>query len=417
MQILPQISIQPDWHEAVRDVVGQDVTEESFWASCYKKGGESIHGSVTISKGSQPRSVNLKGSDGIAVEYINSRSFKMGCKSLDISDVMIYGPKLEFDPKDNKPVNAIDVTSDGDTYALGQTNRIIIGSLKDGKEERVLQGHLDDVTTVEFFPSNQVILSGGADFQVKIWSAIDGSNPVTLVGHTSAITDTAIIGRGRNVLSSSRDGTIRLWHCGTGATISIVAQYNVPVTKILLCSLPSQYPAATPDQLDEREVETNDKMVLAALGDGSVVGIHLGTKKELFRSEKQEAPLTALANHTESGVFVIGDIHGNLSVYNQNEPQNPCLQWHRSEHAVTDVVVKLDEDGEWVVFVANADGSLYRTSAILTAMKQPGTLRLAGEYTGSELETIHCLKAIASKEENGHERLICSNRTGHVMIY
>ena len=32
-------------------------------------------------------------------------------------------------------VNAIDVTSDGDTYALGQTNRVIIGSLKDGKEE------------------------------------------------------------------------------------------------------------------------------------------------------------------------------------------------------------------------------------------------------------------------------------------
>ena len=33
--------------------------------------------------------------------------------------------------------------------------------------------------------------------------------------------------------------------------------------------------------IDEREVETSDKMVLAALGDGSVVGIHLGTKKEV----------------------------------------------------------------------------------------------------------------------------------------
>lgn len=38
MQVLPQVSIQPDWHEAVRDVVGQDTAEESFWASCYKKG-------------------------------------------------------------------------------------------------------------------------------------------------------------------------------------------------------------------------------------------------------------------------------------------------------------------------------------------------------------------------------------------
>lgn len=56
-----------------------------------------------------------------------------------------------------------------------------------------MQGHLDDVTTVQFFPSDQVILSGGADFQIKIWSAIDGSNPVTLVGHTSGIYSFAIV--------------------------------------------------------------------------------------------------------------------------------------------------------------------------------------------------------------------------------
>lgn len=31
-------------------------------------------------------------------------------------------------------VNAIDVTSDGDMYALSQDDRIIIGDLKDGKE-------------------------------------------------------------------------------------------------------------------------------------------------------------------------------------------------------------------------------------------------------------------------------------------
>lgn len=85
-----------------------------------------------------------------------------------------------------------------------------------------LKGHLSDVTTVQFFPSNLVVLTGGADFQIKIWSILDGSNPVTLQGHTSgkekecvqfmrlaglsyissciAITSTAIISQGRNVL-------------------------------------------------------------------------------------------------------------------------------------------------------------------------------------------------------------------------
>lgn len=48
-----------------------------------------------------------------------------------------------------------------------------------------LKGHLSDVTTVQFFPSNLVVLTGGSDFLLKIWSVLNGSNPVTLQGHTS----------------------------------------------------------------------------------------------------------------------------------------------------------------------------------------------------------------------------------------
>jgi proteasomal ATPase-associated factor 1 len=94
----------------------------------------------------------------------------------------------------------------------------LLGNIAEGEVQKTLTGHLSDVTTVQFFPSNLVLLSGGADFQLKIWSAIDGSNPVTLKGHTSgtlnnksnlcifisyntvAITSTAIIEKGRNVL-------------------------------------------------------------------------------------------------------------------------------------------------------------------------------------------------------------------------
>lgn len=47
-----------------------------------------------------------------------------------------------------------------------------------------LQGHISDVNTCRFFPSGKVVLSGGADLRLKIWSAEDGSCPVTLKGHT-----------------------------------------------------------------------------------------------------------------------------------------------------------------------------------------------------------------------------------------
>ena len=46
-----------------------------------------------------------------------------------------------------------------------------------------LEGHISDVNTCRFFPSGKVVLSGGADLRLKIWSAEDGSCPVTLKGH------------------------------------------------------------------------------------------------------------------------------------------------------------------------------------------------------------------------------------------
>lgn len=41
-----------------------------------------------------------------------------------------------------------------------------------------------DVETCRFFPSGIVVLSGGSDMRLKIWSAQDGTCPRTLIGHT-----------------------------------------------------------------------------------------------------------------------------------------------------------------------------------------------------------------------------------------
>ena len=42
-----------------------------------------------------------------------------------------------------------------------------------------------DIETCRFFPSGVVILSGGSDMMLKLWSAQDGSCPRTLIGHTA----------------------------------------------------------------------------------------------------------------------------------------------------------------------------------------------------------------------------------------
>ena len=51
--------------------------------------------------------------------------------------------------------------------------------------QRELEGHYGDVYTCRFFPSGIVVLSGGSDMQLKIWSAETGQCATTLLGHTA----------------------------------------------------------------------------------------------------------------------------------------------------------------------------------------------------------------------------------------
>jgi len=64
--------------------------------------------------------------------------------------------------------------------------------------QRRLEGHFGDVYTCRFFPSGVVVLSGGADTQLKIWSAETGQCAATLIGHTAGIaklTDNCCVAR------------------------------------------------------------------------------------------------------------------------------------------------------------------------------------------------------------------------------
>jgi WD40 repeat protein len=51
--------------------------------------------------------------------------------------------------------------------------------------QRDLKGHFGDVYSCRFFPSGLVVLSGGVDMQLKIWSAETGQCAATCRGHTA----------------------------------------------------------------------------------------------------------------------------------------------------------------------------------------------------------------------------------------
>ncbi|KAI8072077.1 WD40-repeat-containing domain protein [Thamnidium elegans] len=249
-------------------------------------------------------------------------------------------------------------------------------------------------------------LTGGADFQVKIWSVLNGSNPVTLKGHTSAIT------------TSSRDGTIKLWNCGTSSTITTMGNYTVPVNQMILAKLPSPYKPARIEDLDPMEVDTSDRLVLAALGDGSVRGIHLGTKKEIFATPTSDIALTAVAYDEETGAIFTGNENGLVQVFSINKGlKEPHVSWKRNRHAVTSLVTKMSKNGEIVLCVSTADGSVYQTGPLVNFLGDNKTVRVESEYTGSELEPVYDMKVMPSGHESGYQRIVCAVRDGKIKIY
>ncbi|RCH78990.1 hypothetical protein CU098_000064 [Rhizopus stolonifer] len=308
----------------------------------------------------------------------------------------------------------MDVSPNGNLFAAAHGTQVSLGQISSGQVQLQLTGHVADVTTVQFFSSNLVVLTGAADFQLKIWSVLNGSNPVTLRGHTSAITSTAIVAQGRNVLSSSNDGTIKLWNCGTSSIIANI-HLDTPVNKILLVPLPSKYSPAAFETLDPLEVETADKLVLAAMEDGSVRGIHLGTKKEIFATSKSDNALTAVAYH--NGVLVTGDKHGLVQLYVMDHGlEQPWLQWKRNGHTITCLVMKLDENGEQVMCVSAGDGSVYQTNALESMLKEKH-VQVTTEFAGSELETVYDMKVLPSDPSSGFQRLMCAVRDGKIKMY
>ncbi|EQC26454.1 hypothetical protein SDRG_15699 [Saprolegnia diclina VS20] len=70
-----------------------------------------------------------------------------------------------------------------------------------GRWRRIeLKGHVGDVTTVNFFPSSRVALTGSADFRLRIWSMEAFRCAAVLEGHVGAVTGSGILGKGRNVV-------------------------------------------------------------------------------------------------------------------------------------------------------------------------------------------------------------------------
>lgn len=102
-----------------------------------------------------------------------------------------------------------------------------------------------DIFRCRFFPTGLVVLSGGMDMAVRVFSVESGNCSRTMKGHRGSIFDLGIIDRGIDVMSCSSDGTVKKWNCGRGEALHTWNPESGEVYSISLSSSMEIFAAGT----------------------------------------------------------------------------------------------------------------------------------------------------------------------------
>lgn len=342
----PLLTIQCDWDDALRLVNGE------AWITCKFKDQAGKHGTLRCTKIGENGAPVIVGTEGFKVEYVAKDAIRV--QHTESSFVTIFlAPSKVYSDIHKKSIVSLDVTAGGLSISVCTENNLRIWDFNRGELKLNLTGHVGDVYKCRFFPSGVVVLSGGADMQLKIWCAETGKCPATLAGHSMAINDVAIVDRGRNIISVSKDGTAKLWDCGESACLGDLAKVS---SAINCCSISVAHSSLTLGQPKsaprEREVGTENKVLLLGCEDGTVHCIAVRSRTSLFTLSFASAVNSVI--FLSDSYFVVGCHDGEIHMYSIENTKQAFKTWFESNSAVLSML-PYKEKG---FFSSHADGSV-----------------------------------------------------------
>ena len=89
-----------------------------------------------------------------------------------------------------------------------------------GSNVATFDGHDSWVWSVSFSPDGKTVVSGAADYTVKLWDLATG-RAATFEDHSKWVVAVAFSPDGTTFASGSHDGTVKLWDVATGSAITI----------------------------------------------------------------------------------------------------------------------------------------------------------------------------------------------------
>ncbi|CAJ0585851.1 unnamed protein product, partial [Mesorhabditis spiculigera] len=158
--------------------------------------------------------IEIERGDGSFTVALRGRALEVACASG--RKTYFLAPLVEYGDVHSAPIASLDVASSGNMFlSTDSYGALRVSGTTDGRPLRELKGHMLHLTA-RLFPSDLVVLGGGADMRLRVWSVETCEVARTMKGHMMAITDIGIIGVGREVVSCSRDGTAKKWSCAEG---------------------------------------------------------------------------------------------------------------------------------------------------------------------------------------------------------
>lgn len=175
---LPQITIQHDFPLVLSEILSGENAVEDIWISLYQISPPlpptSLHAHCRLSEipGSSTN-VELTPRDGIAVEFISGRELRISCPTFSIKSVPTLFP-LSKVYQSTTGIECFALDSQGEQIVVGGKNGklVLLPVRGGGGRELSLRGFVADITAVQFFPSNQVVLAASADLSLRIFSAL-----------------------------------------------------------------------------------------------------------------------------------------------------------------------------------------------------------------------------------------------------
>ncbi|CAH2355697.1 26S proteasome regulatory subunit Rpn14p [[Candida] railenensis] len=303
-------------------------------------------------------------SEDVKFQSISKNLYKLVINSTTTYN--LHGPSNHFPFGSNPHVNITAVAVHSNLMAVGDSNGSIniLNRITDKIVLTITQAHFSDITSLKFFPSGKVLISGSLDMQLKLWSVADGSNPRTLVGHKGAITGISLLGKtGRNLLSSSNDGTVKLWETGSASNLhSFKRISNLNDSATCICSYKQKEASHMQDTAEEEgesDIQT-DGLHFETTGIRVYVGYESGNIQEFNVQEHSQTSVkfpqigdsisvTALSMVSGENLVIAGYSNGVVKIWGKEKT---------IEYAFPEQIINIV--GQERAFIVNSGGKSFK---------------------------------------------------------